>query len=198
VNETYATDEAETHTGTVIDGLNNIFWDKLDTTSTTVYFNFTIDSGALQKNWTSTYQVAQVTFDVELSDKSTSFDRVFLEGESTKAASYEVYDENNILRASGTIPEGSWELSFEMWEKKSLREVPYGVKFTNGSSTDWLNGSYYADNPEQYQGGGVITTPQWYFDPMNWVIIGGVLGLVFIATSGQKTGDLPDYGGKKR
>jgi hypothetical protein len=190
-NVTDPTNEAETHTGTVIDGLNNVFWDKLTTSDLTVYFNFTINSGSLQSNWTSTYQIATATFDITLSDKTTDFDFVYIQGEASKAATYEVYIED-VLRDSGSVAVGSFAISFEMQGKRSLTDHEYGIKFTDGTSVDWINGSYYADSPDQYKGGGVTNVLPWWQDPMTWVFIGGGLALVWVFTSGRQEGNIPN------
>lgn len=200
VNESYATDAAETQTGTVIDGLNNIFWEKLETEVSTVYFNFTITSGIYETNWTSTYQVAQTTFYVErCNDNGEDFSEdVTVTGRITKLATYTVYIDN-VEGSNGTLTSLDFVIEFDKKDTNAAREAwhTFAVKFTNGSQTCWYNSTFYLwkNDPDQPKGGGVVMPfgPDFWLKLMIAGSIVAVLGIVINKTVGG--GDLPNQGG---
>ena len=133
-----------------------------------------------------------VDFVLTIQETSNTFDHVTISGTITKNAAYIIYDSDGNIKQTGSVVAGNFTLTFEMWNKRSLARYAYDIRFANGSSILWFNHEYYADDPEEYKGGGVVTQVPWWQDPMTWVLIGGVLALIFIITSGQKTGKIPN------
>jgi len=189
-------DAAETQTGSVSEGWNNIAWEKLTTTATIVYFNMTVTNGSLTTVVPGLYGVAQTTFYVEDRAKTETPATVTITGRITKQANYVVYDIDGNIKETDSIDALDFKISFNKWVLDTEQEIFFAIKFTNGSQSCWINWTYYAIDIDAYgqgSGGDPTAPPQWAMNIMYWnvfsaVIIGlGILG-IFI-----KTGNIPNW-----
>jgi len=139
-----ASDASDTWTGTVIDGWNNIAWDKLSTDSETVYFNFTITSGSLTWDFENQYQVAQTTFYASTVSQVEGIDAVTVAGRISKLGAWQLYDDLDTLKDTGSITDLDFTIRFTKWSGYDEQDHDFSIKFTNGSQSCWYNSSYYA------------------------------------------------------
>jgi hypothetical protein len=139
-----ASDASDTWTGTVIDGWNNIAWDKLSTDSETVYFNFTITSGSLSWDFENQYQVAQTTFYASTVSQVEGIDAVTVAGRISKLGAWQLYDDLDTLKDTGSITDLDFTIRFTKWSGYDEQDHDFAIKFTNGSQSCWYNSSYYA------------------------------------------------------
>lgn len=184
-----ASDAAETWTGTVIDGWNNLAWDKLDTDSNTVYFNFTITSGSLTWTFENQYQVAQTTFYVLYYNHNGPdwSEVVTVTGRITKTASYTVYIDDTEA-TTGTITNLDFDIEFSKILTSASREAwhDWAIKFTNGSQTCWANGTLYLwkNDPDQPPGGGGDLGGDERRTIQMWATIAAVIGIIGLGCIG--------------
>jgi len=189
-------DAAETNTGTVVVGWNNLAWEKLSTSSTIVYFNMTVTSGSLSVVVPGLYCVAQTTFYVEDRDKTETPATVTITGRITKQANYVVYDIDGNIKETDSIDSLDFKISFNKWVLDTEQEIFFAIKFTNGSQTCWVNWTYYAIDINAYgQGAGGDSTkpPIWATNIMYWNVLFEVgVGDAFLGVY-VKIGDLTNW-----
>jgi len=100
------------------------------------------------------------------------------------------------LIQTGTVATNEFRITFAMWTIKTLANVNFTIRFTNGSQVCYVYDSYYADDIDQYKGGGVVTG--WRPDTMFWlaILFAGTFGSIVVAVVFGGKGNLPNYGGK--
>jgi len=194
--EADASDAADTNTGVVVSGGNNIAWDKLSGfQDQVIYYNMTIASGSESFVYGGQYSVAKTTFFLEwASDPQESLLQVTISGRITKTGAYAIYDADDNLKTTGTITNRDFKITFDKWVVRDQNPHPFEIRFSNGSQVCWYNGTYYGTIEEQ--GGGVVVGPaftvEFWFTML--IIISAVVGVGKVIGKGN----IPNYGGTKR
>lgn len=196
-SDTYA--EADTWTGSVIEGWNNIAWDKLTVTDEQADFGIEFVNGSLSTWVNGSYAVAQTTFYVErCSDNGPEFsETVTVTGRITKFATYTVYIDD-VEATTGTITDLDFDIEFDKKATNAARKAwhDFAIRFVNGSQTCWYNSTFYLwkDIPDKPPGGGVVVFDENFWLKILIVMIGVTIGgVVLMRATG--IGNLPDYKG---
>jgi len=135
--------ESDTHTGSVSEGWSNIAWDKISVTDTSANFSIKFVNGSLSTWINGSYSIAQTTFYVD-AGQVESLDTVTVAGRISKLGAWQLYDENNILKDTGSITDLDFTIRFTKWSGYDEQNHDFAIKFTNGSQSCWYNSSYYA------------------------------------------------------
>jgi len=187
--ESASSAEADTYSGSVTAPSFNLAWEKLDVEDSNVNFTIVFVSGALTYNYTSQYQVAQTTFYVEFYNHNGPdwSEYVTVTGRITKTATYTVYIDD-AEATTGTITDLDFDIEFSKTLTSTTREAwhDWAIKFTNGSQTCWMNGTFYLwkNTPDQATGGGGDLGGDERRTIQMWATIGAVIGIIGLGCIG--------------
>ena len=134
-------DAAETHTGSVTVGWNNIAWTKLDTTADIVYFNMTVTSGALSETIPGLYGVAQLVLVITARPLSLANDEIIFSGQANKIGTWTLYLDD-VQESTDSFLDSSFVINWTRAQSVALEKVAFALKFVNSTDTVWINGTY--------------------------------------------------------
>jgi hypothetical protein len=198
----------ETHTGSVSEGMFNIAWDKIGVNDVDANFTIVFVNGSLSLTiegyYGTAYKLLRITeIKFENVEESQAATNITVNFYTNKDIDWFVYDrdDSDAVLASGSSLEGSDSLT---WIKdRSPYSHKYAIKWTDGVSNIWVNGSYwtYRENIDS------IDQPGKDWDAADarrtiefWTTVGAFVataGIIAIGIShyklNKKIGNLPNY-----
>jgi len=190
--------EADTWTGTVIEGWNNVAWDKLTVDDQMINFSIHFVAGALSTWVNGSYAVAKSTFyatNVVTGEGHEFADQiVFISGELSKPCTYIVYVDG-VLSKTGSTGENVY-ISVSKGAPRG-QDHEYAFKFTNASQVIWSNSTWftYANDEDAAEKGGVVMSETYW---LNAFVVLSLIGIVLVLFSVNRLGNLPNYRPKER
>lgn len=181
----------ETHSGSVSAGDFNIAWDKIGVSDINANYTITFTNGSLTLVITSGYQTAYKLLSITVTDcknlesSDNWVTNITINFITNKAVDWYIYDVDNsdAVLGSGSSVEGTDSMT---WVQNTARGAhQFAVKWTDGVSNEWYNGSYwvYDRNIDDLPGGGDLGADERRTIQM-WATIAAVIGVIGVGCIG--------------
>jgi hypothetical protein len=181
----------ETHSGSVYEGDDAVAWDKIGVNDINANYTITFTNGSLtlvvDGYYITAYKELRITeidfINIEQSDSWTT--NLTINFNANKAVDWYIYDrdDSDAVLGSGSATEGD---GFMTWVQNTARGAHnFAVKWTDGISNEWYNGSYwvYDKNIDELPGGGDPGVDQRRTIEF-WATVAGIISVIGLLVVG--------------